>query len=177
MSNRLARRPVRPGHSMPLGERAMLAPMRLEEAAKRIERNLSRSMRCRDPQTTEWVGERAAGAAIALHTMKRHIIAPTPDSWNRLIAVLRHDTAALASGNLGLMQWMPPPPAVRRRSMLRTAVTVAQRVIVAIVPVVAVFALQPVLRLSGSDLVLARGGAIFWAVFYLILTLDPALVS
>ena len=52
-----------------------------------------------------------------------------------------------------------------------------QRILVAAVPVVVVFALQSVLKLSGSDLVLARAGTIFWAVFYLIVTIDPSLVT
>jgi hypothetical protein len=35
--------------------------------------------------------------------------------------------------------------------------------------------LQPIVELTGSNLVLARGGAIFWAVFYLTISIDPTL--
>jgi hypothetical protein len=150
----------------------------LEAAAKRTERDLPRNVPCRDPQTSEWVRERAAGAATALRTMKRHIAAPTSSGWDRLAAGLRHDASALASDNLGLMRWaQPPSAAAKRKSVLRTALTVTQRILVAGVPVVAVFALQPVMKLNGSDLALARGGTIFWAVFYLIITIDPGLVT
>jgi hypothetical protein len=150
----------------------------LEAAAKRTERDLPRTVPCRDPRTAEWARDRAAGAATALRMMKRHIAAPTPEGWDRLTAGLRHDASALASGNLGLMRWSQPPSAAdNRRRVLRTALTVTQRVLVAAVPVVVVFALQPVLKLTGSDLVLARAGTIFWAVFYLIVSIDPSLVS
>jgi hypothetical protein len=150
----------------------------LEDAATRLERDLPKTFPCRDPQTAEWVRERAAGAAAALRSMKRHIAVPAPGSWDRLAAGLRQDAAALVSGNLGLMRWTQPPSAqARRRSLLRRALAVTQRVLVAAIPVVVVFALQPVLRLSGSNLVLARGVAIFWAVFYVVISIDPALVS
>jgi hypothetical protein len=150
----------------------------LEAAARRTERDLPRTVPCRDPQTAEWVRERAAGAATALRMMKRHVAAPTPGGWDRLAAGLRHDASALASGNLGLMRWaQPPSAAAKRRTVLRTALAVTQRVLVAAVPVVVIFALQPVLKLSGSDLALARGGTIFWAVFYLMITIDPGLVN
>jgi hypothetical protein len=150
----------------------------LEAAAKRTERDLPRMVPCRDPRSAEWARERAAGAAAALRVMKRHIAAPTPAGWDRLTADLRHDASALASGNFGLMRWSQPPSAVdRRKSVLRTALTVAQRVVIAAVPVVVVFALQPVLGLSGGDLVVARAGTIFWAFFYLVVTIDPGLVN
>ena len=110
--------------------------------------------------------------------MKRHIAAPTAEGWDRLTVGLRHDASALASGNLGLMRWSQPPSAAdNRKRVLRTALTVTQRVLVAAVPVVVVFALQPLLKLTGSDLLLARAGTIFWAVFYLIVTIDPSLAS
>ena len=150
----------------------------LEDAATRLERDLPKTFPCRDPQTTEWMRERAAGAAAALRSMKRHIAVPAPGSWDRLAAGLRQDAASLVSGNLGLMRWTQPPSAqAKRRSLLRTALAVTQRVLVAAIPVVVVFALQPVLKLSGSNLVLARGIAIFWAVFYVVISIDPALVS
>jgi tetratricopeptide (TPR) repeat protein len=150
----------------------------LEDAATRLERDLPKTFPCRDPQTTEWVRERAAGAATALRSMKRQIAAPAPGSWDRLAAGLRQDAASLVSGNLGLMRWTEPPSAqAKRKSLLRRALVVAQRVLVAAIPVVVVFALQPVLKLSGSNLVLARGVAIFWAIFYVVISLDPALVS
>jgi tetratricopeptide (TPR) repeat protein len=150
----------------------------LEAAAKRTERDLARTVPCRDPQTAEWVRERACGAATALRILKRQIAAPTPSGWDRLAASLRHDASALAGGDFGLMRWAQPPSAAsKRRSLLRTTLMITQRVLVATVPVVVVLALQPVLKLTGSDLVLARGGSIFWAVFYLIITIDPGLVS
>ena len=150
----------------------------LEAAAKRTERDLARAVPARDPQTAEWVRERASGAATALRNLKRHIAAPTPNGWDALAAGLRHDAAVLAGGDFGLMRWaQPPSAAARRRSMLRTTLIISQRIFVAAAPVVAVFALQPVLKLTGSDLVWARGGTIFWAVFYLIITIDPGLVS
>jgi hypothetical protein len=150
----------------------------LEAAARRTERDLPKIVPCRDSLSAEWGRERAAGAATALRIMKRHIVAPTPNGWDRLTAALCHDASALASGNLGLMRWSQPPSAVdRRKSVLRTALTVSQRILVAAAPVVVVFALQPVLKLSGSDLVLARAGTIFWAAFYLIVTIDPSLVN
>jgi hypothetical protein len=150
----------------------------LEAAAKRTERDLPRTVPCRDPRTAEWARDRAAGAATALRMMKRHIAAPTPEGWDRLTAGLRHDASALASGNLGLMRWSQPPSAAdNRKRVLRTALTVTQRVLVAAVPVVVIFALQPLLKLTGSDLLLARAGTIFWAVFYLTVNIDPSLVS
>ncbi len=150
----------------------------LEGAAKQTERDLPRTVPCRDPLTAEWARDRAAGAATALRMMKRHIAAPTAEGWDRLTVGLRHDASALASGNLGLMRWSQPPSAAdNRKRVLRTALTVTQRVLVAAVPVVVVFALQPLLKLTGSDLLLARAGTIFWAVFYLIVTIDPSLAS
>jgi Tfp pilus assembly protein PilF len=150
----------------------------LEDAATRLERDLPKTFPGRDPQTTEWVRERAAGAAAALRSMKRHIAVPAPGSWDRLAAGLRQDAAALVSGNLRLMRWTQPPSAqAKRRSLLLRVLAVTQRVLVAAIPVVVVFALQPVLKLSGSNLALARGVAIFWAVFYVIISIDPALVS
>jgi hypothetical protein len=150
----------------------------LEDAATRLERDLVKTFPGRDPQTTEWMRERAAGAAAALRSMKRHIAVPAPGSWDRLAAGLRQDAASLVSGNLGLMRWTQPPSAqAKRKSLLRRALTVTQRVLVAAIPVVVVFALQPVLKLSGSNLVLARGVAIFWAVFYVVISIDPELVN
>jgi tetratricopeptide (TPR) repeat protein len=150
----------------------------LEVAARRIERDLPRKFPCRDPQTAEWMRERAAGAATALRKLKQHIAIPAPGSWDRLAISLRQDASALTSGNLGLMRWtQPPPPQVRRRSLLRWALTVAQRVLVAAAPVVVVFALQPVLNLTGTNLVLARVVTIFWAVFYIAISIDPTLVN
>lgn len=150
----------------------------LEEAAKRLERDLPKTFPCRDPQTTAWVQERAAGAAAALRSMKRHIAVPAPGSWDRLAAGLRQDAAALVSGNLGLMRWTQPPSAqARRKSLLHRALAATQQVLVAAIPVIVVFALQSVLKLSGSNLALARGVTIFWAVFYIVISIDPALVS
>jgi Tfp pilus assembly protein PilF len=150
----------------------------LEDAAKRLERDLAKAFPCRDPQTTEWVRERTAGAAAALRSMKRHIAVPAPGSWNRLAAGLRQDAASLVSGNLRLMRWTQPPSAqAKRKSLLRKVLTITQRVLVAAIPVVVVFALHTMLGLSGSNLVLARGVAIFWAVFYIVISIDPELVS
>jgi hypothetical protein len=151
---------------------------RVEVAARRIERDLPKRFPCGDVQTAEWLRGRAAGAATALRKLKQHIAVPVPGSWDRLASSLRHDASALTSGNLGLMRWaQPPPPQAKRRSLLRGALTAAQRVLVAAAPVIVVFALQPVLNLTGTNLVLARVATIFWAFFYIAISLDPTLVN
>lgn len=148
----------------------------LERAAATLERRLSASLRPADSLTASWARERASGAATALRRLKRRIAAPADGSWDRLAASLRTEVAALATGDLGKLPWAEPPsPAITRRSRWRAAVTVLRTVAVAVTPLAALLAVQPVLGLDTGILQWAKVVSIGWAVLYLLLAADPTL--
>ena len=159
------------------GQRAIWVTQ-LERAASRMEGYLAQAVLGGDPHTDEWAGVRARGAAAALRRMKRRIIAPSGESWTRLIAELRQEISAVASGNLASLRWTSPPPpeAVRQRTM-RVALSAVRVVIVTGLPFAAVIMLQIFLGVGGHYIAGAWIGAVSWAVIYLLTTIDPTVPS
>ena len=147
----------------------------LEIAATRMQKDMPRTLGSHDPATDVWLAERALGAATALRRLKRHIAAPGPQSWDRLIGELRHEATALATGDLRALRWVQPPLPELARKGLRHKVLVVLRVAVAIaVPLAAAVAFQ-VLDLGSRYVTVAWVVSIAWAIIYLLATIDPTM--
>src|SRR5439155_12182653 len=148
----------------------------LERAASTVEKRLPEKLKLADKATTAWAAERARGAATALRLLKRQIAAPVDGTWDRLIAVLRQQTVAVATGDLGKLRWAAPPSAASvRRSRRTTAIAVLRTAVVTVAPLVTVFAVQPLLGLDAGVLRWAKVAGLGWGVLYLLLTADPTL--
>jgi hypothetical protein len=149
----------------------------LEVAATRMQTDMPRALGCRDVATDAWLAGRAQGAATALRRLKRHIAAPGEESWDRLMSELRHETAALATGQWGTLRWAPPPPPEEKRKRLQHRVVAVARAIAAIaVPIAAATAMQ-VLGLGSRYVTVAWIVSIIWAVIYLLTVIDPTVPS
>jgi tetratricopeptide (TPR) repeat protein len=164
-----------PGRRNDLEWRAWWA-VRLERAAVATEKRLPASLALSDDTTRRWAAELARGAAAALRRMKRYLAAPVDGSWDRLASELRHEIVALTTGDLGKLRWTAPPSrTAARRSWWRTALSLFTTVGLAVAPLVAVFAVQPLLHLDGGTLRWAKVIGLGWAVLYLLIAADPTL--
>lgn len=105
---------------------------RLERIAHAVEHELPATFGFVDPDTHRQLTDGGSGAARAVRQLKFLVAAPaSPDTWRRVEDVLRHNTAALATGELGRLRRAEPvtvpAPAPRSRravavEVLRTAV-------------------------------------------------------
>ncbi len=150
--------------------------LRLENAAVVVERRLPGSFSLTDEATRRWAVTRAKGAAAALRRMKRHLAAPVEGSWDQFAAGLRHEVVALTTGDLGNLRWSAPPsPSTVRRSWWRTAAALFTTLGLAVAPLLAVLAVQPLLRLDEPTLRWAKVVGLGWTVLYLLIAADPKL--
>lgn len=148
----------------------------LELAARRMETDLPAAFDVSDAETYVWVTARADGAAAALRRMKRHIAAPRADSWDRLVSALRGEVSALATGDLAALRWAPPvAPEARRKRTWQMVFLVVRTVVLMAVPILAILALQPILKLDSQIFAWAKAVTLGWAVLYLLITIDPTL--
>jgi hypothetical protein len=148
----------------------------LENVARITETGLPAMFRSDNTETDSWVSERAAGAAAYLRRINRQVAAPKADTWDRLIEVLREEAMAFACGDLACLRWVHPPEVeAKKRGHWRTAVTIIRTVVVMSVPVIAVFALQPILKFENQIFEWAKVSTIGWAVLYLLISIDPTL--
>jgi hypothetical protein len=147
---------------------------KIERAARYLERHLPHAFGPADASTLIWRADRAAGAAIAVRQLKRHLIAPRADSWDQLIAGLRAATIAVASGQLGDLRWASPVPVDPRRR-LKLALGIARTVAVAAIPFAVVLAVTPLVDFDNETLRWARLATLGWAVIYLLIAADPNL--
>jgi tetratricopeptide (TPR) repeat protein len=148
----------------------------LEFAARTMERDLSAVFRSNDPVTDSWVLERARGAAAALRQVNRQIAVSDPNTWDRIVSVLRSDIKALASGNLAGLRWVQPCTPEPEAKRLRRMVLITLRTIGAmLLPIVVVLIIQPILKFSPNVFTWLRVGSLSWAILYFLLTIDPTL--
>ncbi|GIF50121.1 hypothetical protein DFJ67_3168 [Asanoa ferruginea] len=147
---------------------------KIERAARFIEHQLPRAFGPADAATVVWRADRAAGAATAVRQLKRHLIAPRADSWDRLVAGLRAATIAVASGQLGDLRWASPV-SVDPRRRLKLALGIARTVAVAAIPFAVVLAVTPLVDFDSETLRWARLATLGWAVIYLLIAADPNL--
>ena len=124
----------------------------------------------------DWLTEQAAQWAEALRQMQREMVASVPRIPARTEAALAHEIHCLATGDLGALARCAPPPRPSRRD--RT-VSAFRTVLEALLPLALVLAAQPIVH--G---ILHRTpwlwywfliGTIIWALFIVLLWLDPAL--
>ncbi|MEV4617870.1 hypothetical protein AB0J74_04010 [Asanoa sp. NPDC049573] len=156
-----------------LAERARWVT-KIERAARFMERHLPHAFGPADAATMVWRADRAAGAATAIRQLKRHLIAPREDSWDRLVAEIRAATVAVASGQLGDLRWASPV-SVDPRRRLKQALGIARTVAVAAVPLAVVLAVTPLVDFDSETLRWARLATLGWAVIYLLIAADPNL--
>jgi hypothetical protein len=149
---------------------------RLEYVAVGLESRLLTQFRFADPGVRAWAEHRTAGAAAAIRHLQRLLAAPVPGTWPVLVRHLRHDAVTVASGNLGALRWRTPSTATRpRRRRRQVAAAAARTVLFAALPLAAVFAVQPVLRLDEDILGWARLVGLAWAVLYIVISFDATL--
>jgi tetratricopeptide (TPR) repeat protein len=149
---------------------------RIERGAVTLERRLPAALSLSDETTRQWAAARASGAAAALRRLKRHLAAPVDGSWDRLEQDLRHEVVALVTGDLGKLHWTPPPSrAAVRRSWWRWTAGLFTTIGLAVAPLLAVLAAQPLLDLDGATLRWAKVAGLGWGVLYLLIAADPKL--
>jgi len=148
----------------------------LERAASTIEKRLPAILYPSDQATAGWTSERATGAATAVRLLKRQVAAPVDGSWDRLTTILRNEVTALTTGELGKLRWATPPsPAAVRRFRWKTALIVLRTIALAIAPLAAVIAIQPLLHLEPEPFRWVKVISLAWALLYLLLAADPTL--
>lgn len=149
---------------------------RLEFSARTMEKDLSAVFRSSDPVTDSWVRERAQGAAAALRRVNRQIAVSGPNTWDRIVSVLRSDIKALASGDLAGLHWVQPDASEPEPKRLRRRILITVRtIVVMLLPIAVVLVLQPILKFSSNVFAWARFGSLIWAILYFSLTVDPTL--
>jgi hypothetical protein len=148
----------------------------LEAAAHYLSTYLLPSVRDSHLGSEAWLAKRAAGWAEAVRHLQRQAIASVPGSQGKVEALLTHEIRCLVTGDLGALAWRSPPPAPPRQETLRRrAITAARAIVVAVLPLAAVFAVQPLVHASSSLFGWARIVTAIWALLYVLLSLDPAI--
>ncbi|MEV4516966.1 hypothetical protein AB0K00_49440 [Dactylosporangium sp. NPDC049525] len=151
---------------------------RLERIAYAVEHHLPAAFGFVDADTHRQLTEGGRGAARAVRQLKFLVAAPaSPDAWRRVEDVLRHNTAAFATGELGRLRRAEPvaAPAPVRRSRRAIAVETLRVALFAGLPLAAVYAAQPWLAFSETVHDWAKVVGLGWALLYVLLTLDPTL--
>lgn len=148
----------------------------LEYAARRITRDLMPTSYIGYLASGDWLTEQAAQWAEALRQTQREMVAPVPRIPAKTEAALAHEIRCLATGDLGALARRDPPPRPSRRDR---AVSASRTVLEALLPLVLVLVAQPIV-----DGILHRTpglwywfliATIAWALFIVLLWLDPAL--
>ncbi|MDG6108515.1 hypothetical protein Daura_14735 [Dactylosporangium aurantiacum] len=151
---------------------------RLERIALALEHDLPATFGIVDPDTHRQLADGGRGAARAVRQLKFLVAAPaSADAWRRVEDVLRHNTAALATGELGRLRRAEPVavPAPAPRSRRAVAVEVLRTAVFAGLPLAVVYLAQPWLAFSETALDWAKVVGLGWALLYVLLTLDPTL--
>jgi hypothetical protein len=148
----------------------------LEFAARRLAHDMLPPSSISSLGSGDWLTRRTAGWAEAIRQMQRQVIASVPGSEGKLVALLTHEIRCLAAGDLGALAWRePPPPPSRRATLRRRAVSTVRALVVAVLPIAAVFVTQPFLHASPSLFGWARITTGIWALLYVLLSIDPAI--
>ncbi|MEV0134391.1 hypothetical protein AB0H83_38780 [Dactylosporangium sp. NPDC050688] len=151
---------------------------RLERIAHAMEHDLPATFGLVDADTHRQLADGGRGAARAVRQLKFLVAAPaSADAWRRVEDVLRHNTAALATGELGRLRRAEPVavPVPAPRSRRTVAAEVLRTAVFAGLPLAVVYLAQPWLAFSETALNWAKVAGLGWALLYVLLTLDPAL--
>ena len=164
-----------PGECRHLGQRLNQAAG-LEVAARRITRDLVPTFYIGYLASGDWLTEQAAQWAEALRQMQREMVASVPGIPAQTKAALADEILCLATGDLGALARGDPPP---RPSRMHRTVSAFRTVLEALLPLALVLAAQPIVH---GILHRTPGlwywfliGTIAWALFIVLLWLDPAL--
>jgi len=148
----------------------------LEYAARRITRDLVPTFYIGYLASGDWLTEQAAQWAEALRQMQREMVASVPGIPAQTEAALADEIRCLATGDLGALATCALPLRPSRRDR---AVSAFRTVLEALLPLVLVLAAQPIVH---GILHRTPGlwywfliGTIAWALFVVLLWLDPAL--
>jgi hypothetical protein len=148
----------------------------LEDAASLLTKSLVPPAYLSYLSSRDWLTQRLAGWAEALYQVQREILAPNSGARHNVQRILRHEIRCLAAGDLGSLAWRRPPARPPRRVTLRRqAIASVRTFIVAALPLATVLAAQPVLHISSPVFSWARIAAGIWALFYVVIALDPAI--
>lgn len=146
----------------------------LESAAHLLEHDVPKQMPSRDQSTDEWLANILREAAESLRHMKKMVLAPAGNSWERLTRMLSQQITALATENLASL--------LRRssnreqpRSNRDRLVSAAKLIVVTMLPAVGLFSLSPLIGFNSDALRWARVAVFGWAVLSILFALDPSL--
>ena len=135
-----------------------------------------KSLRGVDPSSFTWLRKRSAGWAYAVRYEQRRYVAALPGSEKDIERFLEHEVRSLATGELGTLAWRRPPAVPKReRSWRKNASRALQIAFVALLPLAAVLAAQPLLHTSNEIFRSTGVASGAWALLYLLLTVDPQL--
>jgi hypothetical protein len=150
-----------------IGRRLALA-QELEYAAQRLTQDLLPSSATSGLGSRDWLIQRAAGWAEAWRHMQRQMVASAPGDLTKLEELLVHEVRCLATCDMGALAWSEPPPPPSR---LRQVITWARVILVAGLPLAAVFIAQQFVRVPG----VISWATVGWAALYFVLSLDPTI--
>jgi tetratricopeptide (TPR) repeat protein len=147
----------------------------LEQVSQRLERDLPRYYGTMDPQTADWMNQRAAGAGRWVRRLQRHVMLPTEGSWDRLSSSLQDMAATVAIGDFAGLRWAEPPRVAAKRKRIWMLQKIVQTLTVMFLPLLALAVIGLLTPLTGG---LYRSGTLLcigWAILYLLLSIDPTL--
>lgn len=148
----------------------------IDRIAARVEVYLLPRRFIRHVRAADWLYQRRARWAEAFRHLEHQLASPVPGDWAKITKALEHAIRCLATGDLGTLAWrQPPAPQPRRRVLWQRTLAVCRAILVALLPLTAVLAAQPVIHVSTDVFRWTRIATGAWAVLYILLSLDPAL--
>ncbi|MFI7635114.1 tetratricopeptide repeat protein [Nonomuraea sp. NPDC049400] len=146
---------------------------RIEQVAQRMERYLPRWFKGAGAGPDAQLDGTLRGAARAVRELRKQALGPGRE---RVREELRDVVRAVASGDLATLRQCPEPPVpAEQRGWKERLLLISRTVAVMGLPILAVTALKPVIGLEGDVYRSALLISIAWAVFCLLLAIDPAL--
>jgi tetratricopeptide (TPR) repeat protein len=147
----------------------------LEQVSQRLERDLPRYYGTMNPQTADWMNQRAAGAGRWVRRLQRYVMLPAEGSWDRLSSSLQQMAATVAIGDFANLRWAEPPRVATKRKRIWMLQKIVQTLTVMFLPLLALAVIGLITPLTGG---LYRSGTLLcigWAILYLLLSIDPTL--
>lgn len=145
----------------------------IEQVAQRMERDLPRWYKRAGVAPDAQLNQTLRGAARAVRELRQQMLGSSMDQVNE---ELRRVARAVMADDLAALRQLPEPPApADERGWKGRALLISRTVAVMGLPILAVTALKPVIGLEGDAYRSALLVSIGWALFYLLLALDPTL--
>jgi hypothetical protein len=109
-----------------------------------------------------------------VRSLKRQVVLPSGESWERLTSSLRQMALKISDGDFSGLRWIEPVRVATERKRLKLMRDVIRTITVMGLPALGVVIIGLIIPLGGtyhSAALLSFG----WAVLYLLLSIDPTL--